>query len=169
MDSSDRFTAEEVHLIKCFMVMMKSKSPTAFDKLVKPEVQDCASQTEAKMVEQEVQTKTPAPVEKPKVILKIRREVEVEEELEEEEEDEEEEEELNMEEEIATFRKLVHAYKNKAGLARLQRDRISYDLRDFAMKHNIMNSDGVPYKSYHPDMIMKLNHRFGLEGDRAVR
>jgi hypothetical protein len=109
---------------------------------VKPKVRDCASQTEAKMVEQEVQTKTPAPVEKQKVILNIRREVEVKEELEEEEEDkeEEEEEELNMEEEIATFRKLVHAYKNKAGLARSHRDRISYDLRDFARNHNIMNS-----------------------------
>jgi hypothetical protein len=74
-----------------------------------------------------------------------------------------------VEEEIATFRKLVLAYKNKAGLTRSRRDRIPTDLRDFAMKHNITNAGGFFYKSYHPDMIMKLNHRFGLEGNEAIR
>jgi hypothetical protein len=170
MDSSDNFTAEEVHLIKSFMAMMKSKSPAAFDRLVKPDVQDCASQTGIMMVEQEVQTDNSTPVEKPRVTLRFKREVEeeIDEEEEEEEETEAEEEELNMEEEIATFRKLVRAYKNKAGLTQSRRDRISTDLREFARKHNITNAGGFYYKSYHPDMIMKLNHRFGLEGDKAV-
>jgi hypothetical protein len=174
MDVSDSLTAEEVHLIKSFMAMMKSKSSAAFDRLVKPDVQDCASQTRIMMVEQEVQTDNPTPVEKPRVTLRFKREVEeeIDEEIEEEEEESEAEEgELDMEEEIATFQKLVRAYKNKnnAGLTRSRKDRISTDLRDFARKHNITNSGGFYYKSYHPDMIMKLNHRFGLEGDRAVR
>jgi hypothetical protein len=174
MDSSDSFTAEKVHLIKSFMTMMKSKSPAAFDSLVKPNVQDCASQIGITMVEQEVQTDNPTPVEKPRVTLRFKREVEeeIEEEIEEEEEETEaEEEELDMEEEIATFRKLVCAYKNKnnAGLTRSRKDRISTDLQDFPRKHNITNAGGFFYKSYHPDMIMKLNHRFGLEGDKAVR
>jgi hypothetical protein len=95
-------------------------------------------------------------LEKPKVTLRFKREVEeeideeIDEEIEEEEEEteaEEEKEELDMEKEIATFRKLVRAYKNKnnAGLTRLRKDRISTDLRDFARKHNITNAGGFYY------------------------
>lgn len=168
MESADTFTAEEVHLIKSFVAMMKGKNATAFDRLIKPEVQDCATQTDCPVQDCATQTDSPAPVEKPKVILRVRRMIEIESE-EEEENEEEETEEDDTEKEIATFRKLVHAYHNKTGLVRSEKDRISTDLRAFAKKHNIRKSDGTFYKAFHYDMIMKLNHRFGLEGDQAVR
>jgi hypothetical protein len=70
---------------------------------------------------------------------------------------------------LKRFCELVYAYKNKAGCTRLQKDKISSHLREFAKKHNIKNSAGVFYKSYHNGMIMKLNHHSGLKGGKVVR